>query len=227
VGCSKLGGSFGEAGHEVAHGEADQDEHGHGGDDERGEDRAAAADVEAEAADELLDARRERGAVRILDDGRWWATKMRLMGPAPSIRLASLISFGRFCRPPRKIRNPRLEIHGNPTSKIPTSARCGSLSQVGWGSPTAPRIRSIRPEPGWSRYAQTSISTSGGSTIGSTRTYLATVAARRGMWVTISAAVNWATRLIAMLPPTRMPRFLASVPKVGAWMYCRNCDIPA
>ena len=30
-----------------------------------------------------------------------------------------------------------------------------------------------------------------------------------------------------MLPPTRMPRFLASVPKVGAWMYCRNWDIPA
>jgi hypothetical protein len=45
--------------------------------------------------------------------------------------------------------------------------------------------------------------------------------------MTISAAVNWETRLIRMLPPTRIARFFASVPKVGAWMYCRNWDIPA
>ena len=75
----------------------------------------------------------------------------RLSGPTPSIRLASRISFGRFCSPPRKIRNPRLEIHGNPISKIPTSARCGSLNQVGWGSAMARRNRSTSPEPGWSR----------------------------------------------------------------------------
>ena len=47
------------------------------------------------------------------------------------------------------------------------------------------------------------------------------------MWVTVSAAVNCDTRLIAMLPPVRMARFRASVPKVGAWMYCRNWAIPA
>jgi len=45
--------------------------------------------------------------------------------------------------------------------------------------------------------------------------------------MTISAAVNWDTRLIRMLPPTRIARFFASVPKVGGGMYCRNCDIPA
>ena len=47
------------------------------------------------------------------------------------------------------------------------------------------------------------------------------------MCMTISAAVNWDTRLIRMLPPTRIARFFASVPKVGAWMYCLNWDIPA
>ena len=108
-----------------------------------------------------------------------------------------------------------MEIHGNPTNRIPASARCGSPNQVGCGSPTAPRIRSTSPDPGWSRYAQTSISTSGGSTIGKTRTYFAMAPARLGMWVTISAAVNWDTRLIRTLPPTRIAMFFASVPKVG------------
>jgi hypothetical protein len=37
--------------------------------------------------------------------------------------------------------------------------------------------------------------------------------------MTISAAVNWDTRLIAMLPPVRIAMFLASVPNVG-------CDEP-
>jgi hypothetical protein len=36
------------------------------------------------------------------------------------------------------------------------------------------------------------------------------------MWVTTSAAVNWDTRLIRMLPPTRIAMFFASVPLVEA-----------
>ena len=48
-----------------------------------------------------------------------------------SILLASRISLGRFCSPPRKIRNPRLEIHGKPISSRLASTRWGSLSQVG------------------------------------------------------------------------------------------------
>ena len=52
-------------------------------------------------------------------------------------------------------------------------------------------------------------------------------AARRGMWVTISAAVNCETRLMTMLPPTRIAMFFASVPKVGDWRYCLNWETPA
>src|SRR6266566_3846437 len=77
--------------------------------------------------------------------------KTRLTALRPSSLPASSTSLGRFCSPPRKIRKPRLEIHGKPTSRIPISARCGSLSQVGWGRPTAPRMRSISPDPGWRR----------------------------------------------------------------------------
>ena len=120
-----------------------------------------------------------------------------------------------------------MEIHGKPISKIPTRARCGSLNQVGWGRCATPRIRSTRPWPGWSRYAQTSISTSGGSTIGSTRMYFATAAARRGMCMTISAAVNCETSVIAMPPPAKMARFLASGTKVGDLTYWVNWETPA
>ena len=49
---------------------------------------------------------------------------------------------------------------------------------------------------------------------------------RLGMCVTTSAAVNWATRVIAMLPPVRMAMFFASVPNVADWTYCRNWQIP-
>ena len=49
---------------------------------------------------------------------------------------------------------------------------------------------------------------------------------RLGMCVTTSAAVNWATSVIRMLPPVRMAMFFASVPNVGDWMYCLNWEIP-
>src|SRR6185437_17063211 len=97
----------------------------------------------------------------------------------------------------------------------------------GSGSPTAPRIRSTRPELGCSRYAQTSITISGGRTMGRTSTYRAIVPARLGMWVTISAAVNCDTRVIRMLPPVRIATFLTSIAKFGDWTYWRNWEIPA
>ena len=50
----------------------------------------------------------------------------RFSAPTPSMVEASSTSFGRFCSPPRKIRNPRLEIHGNPISR-------------GWPAPGAGR----------------------------------------------------------------------------------------
>jgi hypothetical protein len=52
-------------------------------------------------------------------------------------------------------------------------------------------------------------------------------AARLGMCVTTSAAVNCETRVMRMLPPVRMAMFFTSAPKGGAWMYCLNCEIPA
>ena len=52
-------------------------------------------------------------------------------------------------------------------------------------------------------------------------------AARRGMWMTISAAVNCATSVIPMLPPTRIATFLASGAKAGDLTYWVNCETPA
>ena len=52
-------------------------------------------------------------------------------------------------------------------------------------------------------------------------------AGRPGIWATISAAVNWETRVMRILPPTRTAMFFTSVPNVGDWKYCLNCDTPA